>query len=157
MTVKTDHAFYDSPIGTLEIISQENAIINILFVSDNKADIAPPNNVLQNCITQIDDYFNQKRHTFDINFKLDGTVFQKQVWGEILNIPYGETTTYLDIAKKIGNVMAVRAVGKANGANLLPIIIPCHRVIGRNGKLVGYTGGLWRKKWLLKHENALLV
>jgi methylated-DNA-[protein]-cysteine S-methyltransferase len=157
MTVKSNHAFYESPIGTLKIISQENAIIQIMFVNENIAESVPQNKILQNCITQLHEYFNQKRYSFDINYNFDGTIFQQQVWNEVAKIPYGETASYLDIAKKTGNVMAVRAVGRANAVNPLPIIIPCHRIVGTSGKLVGYAGGLWRKKWLLKHENALLV
>lgn len=157
MTVKTESVFYDSPLGTLKIISQDDAIIQIMFVDENKSVIASSNKLLQECVTQLDEYFNKNRKSFDIAFKLNGTVFQQQVWNEVAKIPYGETTSYLDIARKIGNVMAVRAVGKANGANPLPIIIPCHRIVGISGKLVGYAGGLWRKKWLLKHEHALLV
>lgn len=112
---------------------------------------------LQQCVTQLEEYFRRARKEFSISLQLQGTDFEKQVWKTLFDIPYGTTRTYMDIAKAIGNTKAVRAVGLANGKNPIAIIIPCHRVIGSDGRLTGYGGGIWRKKWLLKHEGAYLL
>ncbi len=109
---------------------------------------------LNACIKQLDEYFNCNRKNFSLKLYLVGTEFQKRVWNELLKIPFGKTVTYKDIAIGIRNHKAVRAVGNANNKNNISIIIPCHRVIGSDGKLVGYGGGLWRKKWLIDFENG---
>lgn len=147
-------AFYKSPIGTLEIKGSDAGIssMNFLDTATASATAAVPESLAE-CVKQLDEYFNGKRKTFDLEFDLTGTDFQKKVWNELLKIPYGKTCSYLDLAKKLGNKMSLRAVGSANGKNPVAIIIPCHRVIGSNGKLVGYGGGLWRKQWLLDFEN----
>jgi methylated-DNA-[protein]-cysteine S-methyltransferase len=106
-------------------------------------------------VTQLQDYFLGRRTEFTFKLNLQGTEFQKKVWQELLHIPYGKTCSYLDLSKKIGDVKAIRAVASANGKNPLWIVVPCHRVIGTNGSLTGYAGGLWRKKWLLEHENPI--
>lgn len=159
-------AFYKSPIGWLQINRTEKGISSINFIDDDTAAAAaadpataastdlPP--TIKECAKQLDEYFNGKRKSFDLKFDLTGTDFQKKVWNELLKIPFGKTCSYLDLAKKLGNKMSLRAVGNANGKNPVAIIIPCHRVIGSNGKLVGYGGGLWRKKWLLDFENPNL-
>jgi methylated-DNA-[protein]-cysteine S-methyltransferase len=100
---------------------------------------------------------NGERREFDLPLGLYGTAFQVRVWRQVLAVPYGQAATYQEIADAIGNPKAVRAVGGANGRNPLPLIVPCHRIIGRNGQLVGYGGGLWRKEWLLRHEGYLLL
>lgn len=105
-------------------------------------------------ITQLDEYFNHKRTKFDIPLLLAGTDFQKQVWNELLNIPYGSTATYAELSRRIGNPRAIRAVAAANGANAISIFVPCHRIIGNNQKLIGYAGGLQAKKLLLDLEAA---
>jgi len=104
---------------------------------------------------QLKEYFQKKRRHFELPLYLAGSEFQKTVWNMLLSIPYGKTTSYGWIASKLGKPMAVRAVGRANGCNRIAIVVPCHRVIGQNGDLVGYGGELWRKKWLLEHEGAL--
>jgi len=104
-------------------------------------------------LTQLDEYFKGKRRKFSVKLDLRGTVFQKRVWQALLKIPFGGTASYQDIAEAVGNRKAVRAVGNANGANPVAIIVPCHRVIGSDGSLVGYGSGLWRKRWLLSHEQ----
>ena len=109
--------------------------------------------LLKKCCKQLDEYFSGKRKTFDVPLDAKGTKFQKQVWRELQKIPFGKTLSYGDIAKKIKNPKASRAVGGANNKNPIAIVVPCHRVIGANGKLVGYAGGLHRKAWLLKHER----
>jgi methylated-DNA-[protein]-cysteine S-methyltransferase len=108
---------------------------------------------LKECIAQLDEYFRGKRRKFSVNLDLQGTRFQKRVWQALLKIPFGRTASYREVAKAVGNSKAVRAVGNANRVNPVAIIIPCHRVIGSDGSLVGYGSGLWRKRWLLAHEQ----
>ncbi|KGM94716.1 cysteine methyltransferase [Clostridium novyi A str. 4552] len=144
--------YYSSPIGILKIKSTKYEILSLEFVQEkffNKENI----NILKEASKQLDEYFKGSRKEFDLNIRLEGTEFQKKVWNELLKIPYGEVVTYKDIATRIGNEKAVRAVGNANNKNKIPIIVPCHRVVGSNGKLVGYLGGLDKKIWLLNHEK----
>ena len=102
---------------------------------------------------QLDAYFNGTRKEFDLQLDPEGTDFQKRVWKELLNVPFGKTRTYLEQSKKLGDIKAIRAVASANGKNPIAIIIPCHRILGSDGSLTGYASGLWRKKWLLEHEG----
>ena len=154
--------YYQSPIGLLEIRSTGSAISEVLFVNSwkgakiNESDIPfvkPGSAILKNCLKQLDEYFEGKRTEFNLHAAQVGTEFQQSVWTELCRIPYGRTISYHELSKRIGNVKAIRAVGTANGNNSICIIVPCHRVIGTNGDLVGYGGDLWRKKWLLEHEN----
>jgi methylated-DNA-[protein]-cysteine S-methyltransferase len=103
--------------------------------------------------TQLDEYFSRKREAFTLPLDLKGTEFQKKVWAELLNIPFGKTVSYKELSIRLGDVKAIRAVAAANGANPVSIIVPCHRVIGSDGSPTGYAGGLWRKQWLLEHES----
>jgi len=147
-------AFYNSPIGVLEITESDEGVTSVLFVENHSAiSIIPPG--LEDCVNQLDEYFNRRRREFTVKLDLRGTDFQKQVWRELAKIPYGKTVSYRDIARAIGASQAVRAVGSANGHNPISIIIPCHRVIGSDGSLTGYGGGLWRKEWLLNFEHGL--
>lgn len=147
-------AYYNSPIGIVEVKGTEEAILSILFVEKSEeVDYVPE--VVKECLKQLDEYFNGKRKEFSVNYIFEGTEFQKKVWTALTNIPFGETASYKDIAEAVGNVKAVRAVGSTNGKNLISIIVPCHRVIGANGTLTGYAGGLWRKEWLLDHERNI--
>ncbi len=149
-------AYYKTPIGTAKIVGNNNEIISVSVI-DKKIEtskIIPKN--LQNCVQQLDEYFNGNRTVFHLKLNPKGTDFQKSVWKELLNVPFGKTRTYLEQSKKLGNVKAIRAVASANGKNPIWIIIPCHRIIGSDGSLTGYAGGLWRKKWLLEHENPSL-
>ncbi len=145
-----DTAFYKSPIGTIEVKYSEKGIISLYFIDDKKINytIHPSND----SINQLEEYFFGNRKVFDLDLDLHGTAFQKSVWLELAKIPFGETETYVNIAKKLGDPNKLRAVGNANGKNPVSIIVPCHRIIGADGSLVGYGGGLWRKKWLLEHE-----
>jgi methylated-DNA-[protein]-cysteine S-methyltransferase len=145
--------YYKSPIGLIEITASEEGITSLNF-TDNKKRRQRQSKYLSDCVKQLDEYFNCKRKTFSLKLDLVGTEFQKKVWNELLKIPFGKTVSYKDIAIGIRNRKAVRAVGNANNKNNILIIIPCHRVIGSNGKLVGYGGGLWRKKWLIDFENG---
>jgi methylated-DNA-[protein]-cysteine S-methyltransferase len=156
--VKTDEfwGYYESPIGLLEIGGGERAVTWFYFVEE-RCDGAIASPVIERAVAQLDEYFAGQRRTFDLSLELIGTEFQQQVWRQLLAIPYGETAAYQEIANRLGNPRAVRAVGAANGRNPISIVVPCHRVIGGDGRLVGYGGGLWRKEWLLRNEGSLLV
>jgi len=145
--------FIESPIGLIEICATEEAIASILFIEPSEKKEVKSAALVQKCINQLDEYFYGQRQEFNLPLAPAGTTFQKSVWNELSKIPYGATTSYLEIGKRIGNPKAVRAIGGANGKNPITVIVPCHRVIGANGKLVGYGGGLWRKEWLLEHER----
>lgn len=145
------HTTYASPIGYLEVQADERGITCLAFVEDVKQE--KRNDILVSCRQQLDEYFIGKRKYFDLPLCPTGTQFQKRVWDALLQIPYGETCTYGDIAKQCDNIKACRAVGMANHRNPIPILIPCHRVIGANHKLVGYGGGLDKKIYLLELEK----
>lgn len=149
---------YKSPIGILEIIGTDQAISSILFVEreemENKVQEETPQ-VLKDCLVQLDEYFKGELHEFTFPYVMNGTIFQQSVWNALKSISYAKTGSYKDIAISIGNEKAIRAVGSANGRNKLTIVVPCHRIIGTNGKLTGYAGGLWRKEWLLQHEQKV--
>ncbi|MGB7605908.1 MAG: methylated-DNA--[protein]-cysteine S-methyltransferase [Lutisporaceae bacterium] len=146
-------AYYNSPIGVIELVSDENSIQELSFVEKigEAHNDAPA--ILRNALTQIDEYFKGTRKIFDLNLGSKGTAFQESVWQQLVKVPFGSTATYGEIARAVGNEKASRAVGGANNKNKIAIIIPCHRIIGSQGKLVGYEGGLWRKEWLLQHEK----
>lgn len=147
-------AYYKSPIGNLRIVSNERDIIRIDFTKDFfKMNMIPVQ--IKNCITQLDEYFEGKRKKFTVGINPIGTEFQGKVWYELTKIPYGKTISYLEQAKQLGDEKAIRAIAHANGQNPIPIIIPCHRVVGSDGKLTGYAGGLLKKQWLLEHEGAI--
>ena len=154
--MKTYCTAYQSEIGLIEVTATSNAIVTVNFV-DTKSrldeDIPP---ILKACIQQLDEYFEGKRISFGLALAFSGTEFQKMVWQALTTIAFGETTSYAKIAQQVNNPKAYRAVGNANNKNPIPIIVPCHRVIGSTGKLTGYGGGLWRKEWLLKHEKRIL-
>ena len=138
---------------SLYLIATETHLINIQFTQPQKA-LLQTTELLSMATIQLDEYFQGKRTVFSLPFKLTGTPFQLAVWKELQNIPYGQTTSYKEIAQKINKPKAYRAVGMANNKNPLPIIIPCHRVIGSNGKLIGYAGGLKLKNYLLELEQS---
>jgi methylated-DNA-[protein]-cysteine S-methyltransferase len=144
--------FFDSPLGAIEICAAGGSIVSISFVSDLGETIAPSKE-LETAMRQLSEYFSGNRREFDLLLAPVGTEFQKQVWKELQSIPFGEKKSYLDIATGLGNKNLTRAVGAANGKNPIAIVIPCHRVIGEDGKLTGYAGGLWRKEWLLDMES----
>lgn len=157
----TDPVYYNSPIGVLQIKNSGNAIAELRFLDkDNKPMTGKKgvvagqklSAIVKKTVSQLDDYFSGKLFEFDLHLAQEGTAFQQQVWNELVKIKYGRTTSYLALSRSIGNEKAIRAVGTANGRNNIAIIVPCHRVIGSNGTLVGYGGGLWRKHWLLEHE-----
>ena len=150
--------YFKTPIGFAKITGDKNGIQSIsvldeVDITNYNTDEIPE--CLQKCVTQLDQYFNGKRTSFNLKLNPQGTSFQKKVWQELLNIPYNTTRTYLEQTKALGDVKAIRAVASANGKNPIWIVIPCHRVIGSDGSLTGYAGGIWRKKWLLAHENPV--
>lgn len=145
-------AFIQSPLGITKIVGDAEGISVISILSEGNITAEIPKN-LKECVSQLQEYFEGRRTEFDFRINPQGTEFQQKVWQELLNIPFGKTLSYLDLSKKLGDVKAIRAVASANGRNPLWIVVPCHRVIGTDGSLTGYAGGLWRKKWLLEHES----
>lgn len=148
----------DSNIGPIQLTASDKGLTGLIF--DAKSDTGLTGNnhpILNEARKQLDEYFQGKLKEFNMPLDMSGTEFQMKVWNAVTKIGYGSTASYQDIANAIANSKSVRAVGLANGKNPIPIIIPCHRIIGSNGKLTGYGGGLWRKEWLLRHEGAILV
>ncbi len=144
---------YNSPIGFLIIEGDETSITGLYFACDETLNQGVLTPEMSKCIAQLNQYFNGTRKEFNINLNLKGTAFQTSVWNAILEIPYGKTSSYGDVAKAINNPKAVRAVGGANNKNPVSIIVPCHRVIGSNGSMTGYGGEIWRKEFLLNLEK----
>jgi len=143
----------ETPIGALQIAGTEAGISAITFLDDPApaSESIPPD--LAECARQLEEYFAGTRKEFTFELLPQGTPFERRVWAHLLDIPFGETRTYMQIAEALGDPKSIRAVGRANGRNPIAIVVPCHRVIGSNGDLVGYGGGLWRKEWLLSHEG----
>ena len=143
----------ETPLGIAKIIGDEDGIASVSILNSNEqfSDIIP--NELQDCVYQLRDYFMGERECFSIKLNPKGTDFQKRVWKQLEKIPFGKTISYLELSKQLGDIKAIRAVANANGKNPLWIIVPCHRVIGSDGSLTGYAGGLSRKQWLLEHES----
>jgi len=152
--METYKTYYKSPLGPIEIVGAQDSILSLGFVEDMPLGDAELPFCLKACLKQIDEYFKGRRKEFLLNLEPMGTDFQKRVWQQLRKISFGETVSYGDIANAIDNPNACRAVGNANRINPICIIIPCHRVIGSDGSLTGYGGGLWRKEWLLKHESG---
>jgi O-6-methylguanine DNA methyltransferase len=147
-------SYFSSPVGDLIIESENEKIITLGFLKDSKQEeILSP--VIEQCKTELEEYFSGHRKFFLFEMDLRGTDFQIKVWNELLNIPYGKTISYEELAIRVGNIKSIRAVGLANGQNPIAIVVPCHRVIGKSGELVGYGGGLDKKIWLLQHEGAM--
>lgn len=146
---------YETPVGIVRIMEENNAVISIGIKKDGieKSGIEHETALLQKAARQLAEYFEGKRKVFDLPIALKGTAFQKKVWDALCTIPYGETRSYREIAKQIGNEKACRAVGGANHNNPIMIVVPCHRVIGTNRSLTGYAGGLSVKKYLLELEH----
>jgi len=147
--------FMDTPIGTLEIRASDLGVSKVTFHEPEQR-ISNKNDITDQCKQQLEEYFAGKRKSFDLHLDQNGTDFQKSVWVCLLQMPFGQTASYQDIAIRINNPKSVRAVGAANGKNPIGIIVPCHRIIGSNQTLTGYAGGLDRKAWLLKHEGVNL-
>lgn len=143
----------NSPLGYTKISGDKDGItaVEVVNTDEESSEIIPE--TLLECVTQLKAYFKNELKNFDLKLNPQGTVFQKKVWKQLNAIPYGKTISYLQLSKQLGDVKAIRAAASANGKNPLWIIIPCHRVIGSDGSLTGYAGGLHRKQWLLNHEN----
>jgi methylated-DNA-[protein]-cysteine S-methyltransferase len=153
--MKTYQAYYKSPLGLIKIVGTQDSILMLDFVEELQPGDDDLSFCVKECVKQVDEYFEGKRKAFFLNLAPRGTEFQRLVWRQLEKIPFGKLVSYGQIAGVIGNPMAFRAVGNANGKNPIAIIIPCHRVIGSDGSLTGYGGGLWRKEWLIAHERGL--
>ncbi|MGB0930021.1 MAG: methylated-DNA--[protein]-cysteine S-methyltransferase [Chitinophagales bacterium] len=157
MSYKTAlHILYlKTPMGDIAIEGSDIGVTAIQFLEEEPTEKSSPQlpDFLQDAAIQLQEYFDKKRTEFDFPLDLQGTDFQKRVWAELLNIPYGKTVSYLHVSLALGDRKAIRAVGTANGRNPVAIVVPCHRVIGSDGSLVGYASGLARKKWLLELEQ----
>jgi methylated-DNA-[protein]-cysteine S-methyltransferase len=152
------YARYHSPLGLIEIGASATAVTSLSFIDDETIAHSPqPNPLLAEAERQLNAYFAGERRVFDLPLAPEGTPFQRRVWEQVGQVPFGRLASYHAIAEALANPDAGRAVGAANGRNPIALIIPCHRVIGRDGRLVGYAGGVWRKEWLLRHEGALLL
>ena len=149
------YTYYESPLGLIKIGGTESYVTELSFLDNStqlEYGIPGISDVLHHCTEQLIEFFQGRRKTFDIPVHQEGTEFQKRVWNELLQIPFGKTISYLDLAKRLGDPKAVRAAASTNGKNKIMIIVPCHRVIGTDKSLVGYAGGMQRKKWLLQYE-----
>jgi methylated-DNA-[protein]-cysteine S-methyltransferase len=146
------YASYSSPLGAITVSSNGAAVVEVGFCSPTSSSDSCP--IAHHAVQQLHEYFSGKRQHFELPLAPSGTAFQQRVWRALLTVPYGQTASYKDIASQLGDVNAVRAVGMANSRNPIAIIIPCHRIIGTDGSLTGYAGGLDKKQWLLQHENV---
>lgn len=151
--------YYQSPVGLLQIAGTGLFISEVLFIDEpekitNTTDGNLPPMAIQ-AVEQLIEYFHGQRRIFELPIVQQGTPFQQKVWTELMNIPFGKTVSYLEMSRRLGDPKVIRAAAAANGQNNVAIIVPCHRVIGSNSQLVGYAGGLPRKKWLLQHENKI--
>ena len=150
-------AYYNSPVGTILIEAVGDSITALLFKNEKDIEkgaitVTADHELIQKCILQLDEYFTGTRRQFDLPLQQNGTAFQQKIWSALVQIPYAQTISYMELSKRTGDPKAIRAVGTTNGKNQLSIVVPCHRVIASDGTLTGYSGGLWRKQWLLQHE-----
>ena len=148
-------AYLKTPIGMAALKGDINGVASITVMDEELPNDGTIPEVLEDAVYQLKEYFAGTRQQFDLKLNPEGTDFQKKVWNALLEIPYGQTVSYLELSKKLGDVKAIRAVAAANGQNPIWVVVPCHRVIGSNGDLTGYAGGLHRKKWLLEHESPV--
>jgi methylated-DNA-[protein]-cysteine S-methyltransferase len=148
--------YYSSPLGHLKISATDTAVTEVLFCDEPAVQHAGGDMVdtpvMQACVQQLEAYFKGESRSFDLPLAQPGTSFQQTVWKELQKIPYGSTISYLELARRLGNVKAIRAAASSNGKNKIAVIVPCHRVVGSDQRLVGYAGGLSKKRWLLDHE-----
>lgn len=153
--------YYQSPLGLIHISGAAEFITEISFIDTvQHAPSAPAENgslpkIILDAVEELIQYFQGERTVFGFPIQQEGTDFQKRVWHELMEIPYGKTISYLELSKRLGDTKAIRAAASANGKNNIAVVVPCHRVIGSRNDLVGYAGGLWRKRWLLEHENKI--
>ena len=150
------HAYLMSPVGPVEVRADDMGVLSVYFLDGEiPAGGQNTNAVAELCVRELEEYFARKRQTFTVPLHAEGTGFQQKVWEQLSLLPYGKAVSYLDISKALGDPNLTRAVGLANGKNPISIIVPCHRVIGADGSLTGYAGGMHRKKWLLMHEGII--
>lgn len=148
--------YYKTPVGIAEL-TEEDGFISSVHILDDEPEVKPTDSPLLNeVISQLDEYFAGTRKVFDFPIKQQGRDFQQQVWLQLQQIDYGKTISYAQQANKMNSPLAIRAIASANGKNNLWVVVPCHRVIGSDGNLTGYAGGLWRKQWLLEHEAKIM-
>ena len=147
--------YLNTPIGVLEIKGNDTGLVSVHFLDSEESDSAIIPVSLQDTVQQLIEYFEGDRTDFKLKLNPEGTVFQKKVWRQLQGIPFSKTVSYQEIANQLGDPKVIRAAASANGKNPIAIIIPCHRVIGSDGSLTGYAGGIHRKKWLLDHENPV--
>ncbi|MEL7004742.1 MAG: methylated-DNA--[protein]-cysteine S-methyltransferase [Bacteroidota bacterium] len=147
-------AVIETSLGPIKLIEQDNVITEIIFNADEEPSMSD-SPVIRQCISELEEYFKGERTSFDVPIKIAGTEFQNKVWNELTKIPYGQTISYSELAFRLGDIKTIRAAASANGKNKLPIIVPCHRVIGKDGSLVGFSGGLDKKELLLKLEGVI--
>ncbi|MBD1396930.1 methylated-DNA--[protein]-cysteine S-methyltransferase [Pontibacter sp. JH31] len=157
MAITTHTTALETPLGWLRISGTDQGITEVKFCEESEERVAATHipDCLRACVQQLEEYFAGSRKDFDLMLCPVGTAFQNQVWQQLQRIPYGKTESYLSVARAVSGEKAIRAVGAANGRNPICIIVPCHRVIGSDGSLTGYAGGLWRKEWLLRYEGVL--
>jgi methylated-DNA-[protein]-cysteine S-methyltransferase len=153
-------AYCPSPMGDIEISADDEHITSVVFTETERRGVLPAkeagsNHITDACVRQLGEYFAGERRGFDLPLLQAGTDFQQRVWSKLMEVDFGSTFSYLELSRQLGDIKAIRAVGAANGKNKIWIIVPCHRIIGSDKKLVGYAGDLWRKKWLLDHEAKL--
>ena len=149
-------AYWQSPVGLVEVVGDDIAVHSVLFVEEKRREqTGTLSDTVKECVKQLSEYFDGRRRDFDLSMAQKGTDFQQRVWTELMNIPFGKTVSYMQMAKALGDPKCIRAAGTANGKNQIAVIVPCHRVVGANGTLVGYAGGLNRKRWLLEHEAKM--
>ncbi len=152
------YSYLQSPIGNIEIKTNEEHVLSVLFLNDElnqKSVKTSGNEISLKAKQQLQDYFAKKRINFDLPLHFSATEFQQKVWSQLQTIPFGKTISYIQLAKDLGDEKCIPAAASANGKNPFAIVVPCHRVIGKDGSLTGYAGGLWRKQWLLEHENSI--
>ena len=161
-TLATTTTYYQSPLGLLRVGGTDTYISEIVFIDrldetdyDGGQLNGPVTPIVIQCIEQLIQYFQGQRRSFDFPICQEGTEFQQRVWNELMGIPFGKTISYLELSRRLGDTKSIRAAAAANGKNNIVIVVPCHRVIGSKRDLVGYGGGLWRKKWLLDHETKV--
>ncbi len=148
-------ALIQTPLGIARLAGDKEGLASISVLNSEEVPATIIPEVLEDSVYQLREYFEGTRKVFDLNLNPQGTDFQKRVWEALLKIPYGKTVSYLTLSKTLGDAKAIRAVAAANGKNPLWIVVPCHRVIGSDGSLTGYAGGLYRKKWLIDHESPV--
>ena len=151
----SNNGWLRSPLGTIEVtVNEEGAVTSVSFVDEERSELVDNQGACDGAVRQLEEYFRGERRRFDLELEADGTEFEQRVWNEVRRIPFGATDTYGEIASRLGDLGAAQAVGAANARNPIAIIVPCHRVIGADGTLTGYAGGLDRKKWLLALESG---